>query len=70
MKKVFYLILAGIAIGILMAPGKGSETWEKITDCLDDFKSKAKDSFNDLVDGARNIAKEGKKGAENATNEW
>ena len=49
MRKVFYLILTGIAIGILLAPGKGSETWEKITDYLDDLKSKTKDTINDLV---------------------
>jgi hypothetical protein len=70
MRKVFYLILTGIAISILLAPGKGSNTWQKITDCLDDLKSKTKDTINDLVGGARNMAEEGKKGAEKAVNEW
>ena len=70
MRKVFYLILTGIAIGILLAPGKGSETWQKITDCLDDFKTKAQNTMNDLVGGAKNMAKEGKKTTENAVNEW
>ena len=45
-------MLTGIAIGILLAPGKGSDTWQKITDCLNDLKSKTKDSINDLVGGA------------------
>ncbi|HEY2350452.1 MAG TPA: YtxH domain-containing protein [Puia sp.] len=70
MRKVFYLILTGIAMGILLAPGKGSETWQKITDCLDDLKTKAKDSFNDLVNGAKDMAKEGRAGAEDAAKEW
>lgn len=70
MKKVFYLILTGVAIGILLAPGKGSDTWQKISDCLDDLKTKAKDSFDDLVDGGKRIVREGKKGADKAANEW
>jgi len=70
MRKVFYLILTGIAIGILLAPGKGSETWQKITDCLDDLKSKTKDVFNVLVGGVKNMAEEGKAGVAKAVNKW
>ncbi len=70
MRKVFYLILTGIAIGILLVPGKGSETWQKITDCLDDLKSRTRDTFNDLVGGARNMAEDGKAEAEKAASEW
>ncbi len=64
MRKVFYLILTGIAIGVLLAPGRGSDTWQKITDCLDNMKSKTKASINDLVDGVKNMAEERKTGAE------
>jgi hypothetical protein len=70
MRKVFCLILTGIAIGILLAPGKGSDTWQKITGCLDDLKSKTKKTFNDLVGDTRNMAEEGKSGFEKAANEW
>ena len=49
MKKVFYLILAGVAIGILVAPDKGSETWRKIKDRFDDWKDGATDKVNDIV---------------------
>jgi hypothetical protein len=70
MRRVFYLILTGIAIGILLAPGRGSDTWQKITDCLDDLKSKTKKAFSDLVGGAGNMAEEGNKGAEKMLNEW
>jgi hypothetical protein len=70
MRKVFYLILTGIALGILPAPGWGSDTWQKITDCVDDLKSKTKKTINDLIGGARNMAEKGNKGAEKAVNEW
>ena len=69
MRKVFYLILTGIAIGVLLAPGKGSETWQKITDCLDDLKGKARDLFRHLADAGKRMAI-GKKGAEKAGKEW
>ena len=70
MRKVFYIILTGIAIGILMAPGKGSDTWRKITDCLDDLKSKIKGTISDLVGGPKNMAEEGKSGAEKTASPW
>jgi gas vesicle protein len=70
MRKVFYLILTGLALGILLAPGKGSDTWQKIADCLDDLKTKTKDAINDLVGGARKMAEEGKTEAEKTANEW
>ena len=41
MNRTILTLLTGIAIGVLVAPRKGSETWEKITGCLDDLKNKA-----------------------------
>ena len=70
MRKVFYLILTGIAVGILLAPGKGSDTWQRITDCLNNLKSKTKDTINDLVGEAKNMAAERETGAEKTTNQW
>jgi len=70
MKKVFYLLLTGVAIGMLIAPGKGSDTWQKITEYLDDLGSKVKNTVNDLVDGVKGMADEGKKSTEKAANEW
>jgi hypothetical protein len=70
MKKAFWLIMAGIGIGILLAPRKGSETWEKIVDGIDDWKSKAMDTIDDLKSGGENMVAEGKKTASRAQNEW
>jgi gas vesicle protein len=70
MKKAFWLIMAGVAIGILIAPDKGSETWKKITDKLDDLKDNAKNSIDDLVDSGKNIAKKGKEGVTEVSQEW
>ena len=39
MKKALYLILAGVAIDILVAPDKGSETWRKLKDRFETLKS-------------------------------
>lgn len=70
MKKAFWLIMTGVAIGILIAPDKGSETWKKISDNLDDLKDKARQGMDDLKNSARNMTKKGKEGAENFSKEW
>ena len=57
MKRAFWLVMAGVAIGILVAPDKGSETWKKITDSLDDLKDQARQGMDDLKNNARDIAK-------------
>ena len=49
MKKALYLILAGVAIGLLAAPAKGSETWQKIKDRFDDLKNDGLDHVNDII---------------------
>ena len=38
MNKFFLALTAGIAIGILIAPAKGSETRKKIKDAVDELK--------------------------------
>ncbi len=70
MKKALYLILAGVAIGILVAPAKGSETWKKLMDGLDDMKDKAKDSADDLADTGKDLYTKGKSGAQKVAKEW
>jgi gas vesicle protein len=45
MSKIFKVFLAGIAVGILVAPEKGSVIRKKIGKCIDDAKGK----WNDLT---------------------
>jgi len=62
--KVLFGFLAGAAIGgalgILLAPDKGTETRKKILeksndlgDSLSDFSDTIKDKFNEVVDGVK-----------------
>lgn len=63
MKKALYLILAGVAIGLLVAPAKGSETWQKIKDSLDDLKNDSLGHVNDLIADGKTKASKVKKDA-------
>jgi gas vesicle protein len=70
MKKAFWLIMTGVAIGILIAPEKGSETLKKITDCLDDLQDKARRGMDDLKNSVRDMEKKGKEDAQNLSKDW
>ena len=43
MKGLLFVLLAGVAVGMLLAPDKGSESWKKLVDSLDDVKKKTMD---------------------------
>ena len=69
MKSLGYLgaffggALAGAVIGLLIAPEKGSETRDKISDAVDDFMKKhniklSRKEMNDLVDDIAEAAPE------------
>lgn len=51
MNKFLLTLAAGIAIGIVVAPDKGSKTRKKLRDGIDEYKDKATDMANDIIDG-------------------
>jgi gas vesicle protein len=56
MKKAFYLILAGVAVGLLLAPQKGTETLQKLKKGFNDWKDDAKDQLNDVISKGKTMA--------------
>ena len=55
MNKTFLTLLVGIGIGILVAPAKGSETWRKLVDGIDEYKDKLSSEGADLVDRGKDV---------------
>ena len=48
----------GVALGILYAPAKGTDTRKNITDKSEDLADAVKEKFNDLVDTFKKEASE------------
>jgi gas vesicle protein len=61
MNKILVGLLAGIAIGVLLAPDKGSETLRKIRSRINDYTDQAEDEAEDLADKTRSAINKGKK---------
>ncbi len=59
MNKTLLLILTGVAAGLLLAPRRGSETWQKIVDGFEGLKDRVADNAGDIVDDGVDMAKEG-----------
>lgn len=53
MNKILLALAAGIGIGMLIAPDKGSATRKKLRNNIDDLKDQAQDRIDDLADNAK-----------------
>jgi len=67
MKNVLFVLLAGVALGMLLAPDKGSKTWGKLVDSLDDVKKKTMDEIDNLVSKGKDMASKGMAAAKNVS---
>jgi hypothetical protein len=69
MNKTFLTLLVGIGIGILIAPAKGSETWKKLVDGIDEYKDKLSNEGADLADKGKDLLNKGKSKAQGVVND-
>ena len=70
MKGLLFVLLAGVAVGMLLAPEKGSKSLNKLMDGLDDVKKKTLDEIDSLVSQGKDLASKGKTAARNAAKAW
>jgi len=70
MKKVLFILLAGVAVGMLLASENGSETWKKLVDGLDDLKNKAMDEMNGVVDKGKDLIANAGSKAKMVSEKW
>jgi len=73
MKRAVYLILTGIAFGVLIAPRKGSETRRKLVkgfrNWKDDMISQANETASTVVSEGKDMLNKGKNLADQAKKE-
>ena len=48
MNKTFITLLSGIAIGLLIAPARGTETLNRVADKLNDIRDRFRDRADDM----------------------
>jgi gas vesicle protein len=55
MNKIMIGLITGIAIGILIAPAKGSDTRKKLVDRFTDFTEDLSDNTDQLYSSGKNL---------------
>jgi gas vesicle protein len=68
MNKILITLAAGVGLGLLLAPGKGSETWKKLKDGFNDLKDDASDKVGDLAIAGKKALKNGRSRLESEIN--
>jgi gas vesicle protein len=70
MNRIFLTLLAGVAIGLLIAPAKGSDTWRRIVDGFDEYKDRVTDETNDILQTGKDAVRKGKSKLEEKSKDW
>jgi hypothetical protein len=70
MNRFLMTLGAGVAIGLLIAPSKGSETWRKLVNGLKDYKDKVTDEADDVLESGAQAVNSGKSTLERKSREW
>ena len=70
MSRMLTYLLAGIAIGILLAPDKGSTTRKRIADSFADLVGDAQDKANEIVDRVSDSVDDIKGAAKDVKKNW
>ena len=60
MNKILLSLMAGILIGVLIAPDKGSETLRKVRSRLDDYKDRVTDEADDWAGKGKDVLDKGR----------
>lgn len=68
MTRALIFLMAGVTLGLLLAPEKGSEMRKKLMSKFDDAADDTKDFFGDAAGNIKAKAKHFVADAENATN--
>jgi hypothetical protein len=69
MNKTFLTLLVGIGIGVLVAPRKGSETWRRLKDGLDEYKDKLSNEGADLAEKSKDVVNKEKSRVQGLVND-
>ena len=60
MNKILYSLLAGVVVGLLLAPDKGSETLRKLRTRFNEYRDQAEDQADELAGKARKAFSKGR----------
>jgi|HubBroStandDraft_1064217.scaffolds.fasta_scaffold158761_2 gas vesicle protein len=60
MNKIMFALLAGVVVGLLIAPDKGSETVKKLRSRLSDYKDQASDELEGLATKGKKAFEQGR----------
>jgi gas vesicle protein len=60
MNKIMFALLAGVVVGLLVAPDKGSETVKKLRSRLNDYKDQAADELEGLTRKGKRAFEQGR----------